>query len=321
MMKELNLYDMHHHYNPLSVSGNKEKSQNPDIQESLDMMAQCGVRKSIFSYPVWFPELTEPGKRDMCRRVNEEYAGLSAVYPSLEAFALLPYSNERYHVLHEMEYALDVLHLKGILLPSNFLEICPDKDVLSELCHELDQRKAFVFVHPAFPSSKKEYMGGNIHVTMKGITRAACELVFNRVVDRYPRIRFILSCGGGNISFFFHRIKSRTLYPDLTKGFEEHELSGFEVLFKHFYYDTAFSVQTGLLNCLKAFVPESHMLYGSNFPSLPVQSVEQNLEYLRYVHCENGQTLLECLQANSSLFENGNKIMNGKEKQPISSNL
>lgn len=246
MMKELNLYDMHHHYNLLLMSGNKEKSQNPDIQESLDMMAQCGVRKSILSYPVWFPELTEPGKRNMYRRVNEEYVGLSAVYPSLEAFALLPYSNERYHVLHEMEYALDVLHLKGILLPSNFLEIYPDKDVLSELCHELDQRKAFVFVHSVIPSSKKKYTEKNGYITMKEITRAACELVFNRIMPQHPRIRFILSCSGGNISFFFHRIKSRNIYLNLTTRSEEYELLGIDKVFRCFYYDTVFPAHTDL---------------------------------------------------------------------------
>lgn len=307
MMKEMNLCDVHHHYNPSSVPDNKEKCHGSDILRSLDMMARCGIRKSILSYPVWFPEQTELGKRDMCRRINEEYAGLSARYPSLEAFALLPYSNECYHVLHEMEYALDVLHLKGILLPSNFQEIYSGKDILSELYHELDRRKAFVFVHSLFPSSKKKYMEENEYVTMKEITRAACELVFNRTVDQHPRIRFILSCGGGNISFFFHRIKSRNIYLNLTKGSEEHELSGIGEVFKYFYYDTAFPVQADLLNILKAFVPESHILYGSDFPSLSVQSIEQNLEYLQYVRCGSDQTLLECLQANSFLFENGTK--------------
>lgn len=298
MMKDLNLCDVHHHYNPSYVPDDKEECNDWDIQRNLDMMARCGIRKNILSYPVWFPELTEPGKKDMCRRINEEYAGLSVRYPSLEAFALLPYSNECHHVLHEMEYALDVLHLRGILFPSNFQEICSDRGMLSELYHELDHREAFVFVHSVKPSSKKKYTEKNGYVTMKEITRAACELVFNRIVPQHPRIRFILSCGGGNISFFFHRIKSRSIHLNLTKRSEEHELSEMDEIFKCFYYDTAFPVQTDLLNYLKVFVPESHMLYGSDFPSLPVQSIEQNLEYLRYVRCGDDQTLLECLQAN-----------------------
>ena len=94
MMKELNLCDVHYHYNPSSIPGDKAECHDWDILRNLNMIVQCDIRKSLLSYPVWLPELTEPGKRDMCRRINEEYAGLSAVHPSLEAFALLPYSNE-----------------------------------------------------------------------------------------------------------------------------------------------------------------------------------------------------------------------------------
>ena len=314
--------DVHHHYSPLqSDKGNTGKKApgkglpgGPDIRRSLDMMARCNVRRSILSYPVWFPGGTGAYERDMCRRVNEAYVGLSAGYPSLGAFALLPFSNGRYHLLGEMEHALDILRLEGVLLPSNLQEICPDRNVLPELYRELDRRRACVFIHPVFPFGKED-TGQNVHVTMKEVTRAACELVFGRMAELYPGIRFILSYGGGNISFFFHRIKSGALYPDLTGGFGERDLSGVGELFRRFYYDTAFTIGADMLNCLKSFVPKTHMLYGSDFPSLAVEQIGQNLEYSRYVRCGNGQSLLECLQGNSSIFGNGTEERRGTKRK------
>lgn len=281
----------------------------PDILRSLDMMVRCNIRKSILSYPVWFPGESGAYERDMCRRVNEAYAVLSAGYPSLGAFALLPFSHGRYHLLGEMEHALDILRLEGILLPSNLQEICPDRNVLLELYRELDRRRACVFIHPVSPFGKGD-TERNVGVTMKEMTRTACELVFGRIAESYPEIRFILSYGGGNVSFFFQRIRNGGLYPDLTRGFRERDLSGVGELFRRFYYDTAFTIGTGMLNCLKSFVPETHMLYGSGFPSLPIQQIEQNLGYSRYIRCGNGQSLQECLQSNSSIF--GNETENRK---------
>lgn len=118
-MKKYSSYiDVHHHYNPLSLLELpknirqkilKEESGSMDISRNLDVMEKLGIEKSILSYPVWFPALTEQESLVFCTQVNECYANLISEHSSLGAFALLPESRNQELVLETMEYALKSL--------------------------------------------------------------------------------------------------------------------------------------------------------------------------------------------------------------------
>lgn len=309
-MKGINTYiDVHHHYNPLSLLSLNNKMKQKvtyeevwDLSRSLDMMEKYGIQKSLLSYPASFASLPENDKTTLCTKINECYAELSVKHTCLGAFASLPISTNQEVALREMEHALDVLHLDGILLPTNFSGIYPGSGLYHELYNELNRRNAIVFLHPNTYFSKGEQTDIDAYALMAEVTRAACELVFNKVIHRYPNIRFILSYGGGNVSFFFQRIKQGTLYPDLSNSCREKDLPhGIEYYLKQFYYDTAFPVQANLLNCLKAFVNRSQILYGSDFPSSSQISIGQNMDSLRYSQYKD-KTLADCCRENSSFL-------------------
>lgn len=291
-MKKSSLYiDIHHHYNPLSLlklSKNirqkimKEESKSMDISRNLDAMEKLGIEKSILSYPVWFPALTEQECIVFCTQVNECYANLIAEHPCLGAFALLPVSRNREQILKAMEYALDTLQLEGIVLPTNLQGLTPCHPAYSDLFRELDNRNAAVFLHPALLSSDKGQSGKTDYELMTEVTKITCELVFNKVPRQFPHIRFILPFGGGNTSFFFQ---------DAGQSMDTEESLVMAEDFKRLYYDTAFPDRTNLLLCLERFADRSHILYGSNFPSVSLQSIQQRMSELEQIRYREGDTL------------------------------
>lgn len=299
MNKHSSYIDVHHHYNPLSMlklSKNirqktvKEESKSMNIFHNLDAMEKLGIEKSILSYPVWFPALTEQEYVTFCTQVNECYANLVSEHPCLGAFALLPVSRDLEQVLKAMEYALDTLQLEGIVLPVNIRGLTPCSQVYSDLFRELDNRNAAVFLHPAVLSSNKGLSGRIDYEIMTEVTKITCELVFNKVPRQFPHIRFILPFGGGNTSFFFQDAEQSM---DTDKGLITAED------FKRLYYDTAFPDRSNLLACLERFADRSHILYGSNFPSVSLQSIQQRMNDLEQIQYKEGHTLAGYIRQNA----------------------
>lgn len=298
-MKYNSYIDVHHHYNPLPLLkppqgiGRKvvnERGKSVDISRNLEAMDKLGIEKSILSYPAWFPSLTEQEYAVLCTAVNECYADLVAGHSCLGAFALLPVSKRSEGVLEAMEYALDTLQLTGIVLPTDMHGLTLCNLSYTEIFRELDNRNATVFLHPAFSFSSNGQTGKNDYEVMTEVTKITCELVFNKIPRQYPNIRFILPCGGGNTSFFFQEIE----WP----GEMEKNLAMAED-FKRLYYDTAFPNRSNLLKSLKQFADKSHILFGSNFPSASLQSIQQGMDDLEQVRYREGVTLAEYTRQNA----------------------
>ena len=53
----------------------------------------------------------------------------------------------------ELEYALDILNLDGVVLLSNVDGLYTGASEFDELYSELNRRKAIVFIHPTVPAS------------------------------------------------------------------------------------------------------------------------------------------------------------------------
>lgn len=300
-MKKYSSYiDVHHHYNPLfqaklpqsirrKVTDGEEKGM-VDIFRNLEAMDKLGIEKSILSYPAWFPTLTEQEYAALCTAVNECYADLVSGHPGLGAFALLPVSKKSEEVLEAVEYALDTLQLAGIVLPTGMHGLALRNLPYSDVFRELDNRNATVFLHPAFPCSSHGQTGKNDYEVMTEVTKITCELVFNKIPRQFPHIRFILPCGGGNTSFFFQKAE----WPvDMEKDLAMAED------FKRLYYDTAFPNRSNLLRCLRLFADKSHILYGSNYPSVSLQSIQQGMDDLEQVRYREGFTLAEYTRQNA----------------------
>ena len=310
MQKSVSYVDVHHHYNPLWESslddGIKQKIMKGkpcvhNITRTLEMMETCGIKKSIFSYPDSFLSLSENEHIAVCTRINEAYAELNARYPNLGAFARIPVTSNHDLALKEMEYALDVLHLEGILLPTCIFGLYPSSGLYLDIYKEMERRKGCIFFHPFVSEDKAECDGKRDYRLIQDITRATFELALNKFPLRYPDIRFIMSCGGGNISYLLtdNETDSET---SSVPHWKQMLPQGIEKYFKRIYYDTCSLVQTGFAKRLGVFSDRTRILYGSNFPYSTLETIRKELEELRMYSYDDQRHMDEICRENASFF-------------------
>jgi 6-methylsalicylate decarboxylase len=82
-------------------------------------------------------------------------------------------------------------------------------------------------------------------------------------VGAYPRIKFILSHGGGFVPYAAHRL-ALTIALDTGRTPDETL-----PLFSSFYFDTALSSSPAALPSLLAFADPGHITFGSDWPFAP----------------------------------------------------
>ncbi|MFT0846842.1 amidohydrolase family protein [Actinomycetaceae bacterium L2_0104] len=277
-MAEVARIDVHQHIIPpiwrKALADNGVTSggwRTPDWATStaIDMMDKQGIATGILS--VTSPGAVFPGVGDpagLARAVNEYGAEQQRDHPErIGSFATLPLPDVGAS-LAEAQYALDELHADGVVVLSNVNgKYLGDPDY-EELWQELDRRSATVFVHPAQPQlplldGTPAPMADYVFDT----TRSALNMVTNGVMSRYPKLRVILSHGGGFLPYAAYRFVSVVTALDENRSPES-------VLaeLKLFYFDTALAASPSSLPSLLAFAEPGHILYGSDWPFASIRA-------------------------------------------------
>jgi len=234
-----------------------------NAQRALDFMELHGIATAITS-------ISSPGiyfgdrevSIDLARRCNEFSATLiSDNKTRFGGFAVLPLPDVSAAV-KELEYALDVLKLDGVVLLSNVDGLYLGTPEFDELYSELNRRKAIVYIHPTVPAEDKfpkMDIPPSIMEFVFDTTRAIANLIVNKTIKRYPDIRYIVSHGGGTAPYIAWRISllDYQLYTDTINDL------------KSLYYDTALSASPYALGSLQELADPSHMLFGSDYPFAP----------------------------------------------------
>lgn len=179
----------------------------------------------------------------------------------------LPYVAE---AARELEYAFDTLKVDGIVLFASQGNQYLGDPSYEELFQELERRKAIVFVHPNTvpPGSivPKISLPWGLVDFPADTTRAAANLLFMGVLERYPSIRYILSHAGGALPYLAFRI---ALGENLEAWPHKNTPKGVMHYLKKFYFDTALSTSEPQFAALREFVPTSQVLFGSDYPMVP----------------------------------------------------
>jgi aminocarboxymuconate-semialdehyde decarboxylase len=138
----------------------------------------------------------------VARRVNEYTAGLVAERPErFGNFATVPLPDVD-GALEELAYAFDTLHTDGVLLLANYLGKYLGDPMFEPVWAELNRRQAVVLIHPGVTPGQPVFPPADgipspLLDFLLHTARAAVQLVFNGVIDRYPDARIILSHAGG----------------------------------------------------------------------------------------------------------------------------
>jgi predicted TIM-barrel fold metal-dependent hydrolase len=131
--------------------------------------------------------------------------------------------------------------------------------------------------------------------------RAVTSLLFGGTFARCRGVNWIFSHGGGALPALAERM---TRLFDAQSRLRTHAPDGALAELRRLFYDTAQATGPAALNALMALVPVSQILFGSDYPMLPIsQAVDGlarlglNAATLEAIERGNVQTLLPRLRA------------------------
>ncbi|MGW8380647.1 amidohydrolase family protein [Streptomyces sp. ODS28] len=247
-------------------------------ESALAMMDRQGIAAGVLSVTAPGVHLGEDARaRELARAVNEYGAETVKDRPGrFGHFASVPLPDVDAAVA-EAVYALDELGADGVVLMSNARGRYLGDPAFAPLWAELDRRAANVFVHPAQPPM--DLLPGTpapLADYVFDTTRSALNMALNGVLSRHPRVRVILSHGGGFLPYAAYRFAGLTSFavdPERTPDDVLDEL-------RRFYFDTALSASPSALPSLLAFAAPGHVLYGSDWPFAPEEAGSYYNQYL-----------------------------------------
>lgn len=270
---KLGRIDVHHHMLPPFYMDLRRAV--PDVgkmptwspSKSLDDMEKNGVTTAMLSLAVSGVtfDAGEAG-RSLARKSNDFGAQLVKDHPeSFGLLAALPLPDPQGSLI-EMEYALGTLHADGIALLSSYGDKWLGDANYEPVFEELNRRKAVVFVHPNAPNCCANVMPHVPASTMEfyfDTARTIESLLLNGTFSRFPNVQFIFSHGGGAMPILANRMAR--LFP---KDLAFNAPNGVLYELKRQYYDTASASNPTSLSAIMSLVPNSQILFGSDFPFL-----------------------------------------------------
>jgi predicted TIM-barrel fold metal-dependent hydrolase len=180
------------------------------VEEQLELMDRGGIATSYLSISspgVHFGD--DAAARTLAREVNEFGAGLRRDHPGrFGHFASLPLPDVE-GSLEAAAYALDELRSDGVAVETNAHGVYLGDPSLDPLWAELDRRGALVFVHPTTPPAGEQTSLGRPRPLMEFLfdtARAGSDLVFARVLLRFPHIRWVLTHTAGVLPLLVDRM-------------------------------------------------------------------------------------------------------------------
>ena len=283
------MIDIHHHFAP---AGQDNEGRPWSVSQTLDELGRNDVAAAIGSLPPVDRSDQAPDQADhgaLARRWNEWAAQLCRDHPGrLGMFAALPL-RDMDAALRELDYAFGALQADGIGLPTNDGDVWLSDERFAPLLDELDRREAVVFLHPYATSGcralGRAYGGDLISPPWlefpTNTARLMLGLLARRVPERFPRIRFIFCHGGGTMPALLGRIAGfdgwDTVGPDrLAETFP----AGIHAGFAHFHFDCAQAFAPEMFTLLRRIVPDSHLLFGSDFTYFPIAHAIRQLRAL-----------------------------------------
>ena len=159
------------------------------------------------------------------------------------------------------------LGFKGCMVYGNVNGVALHDERYTPLWERANAAGAVIHIHPNYPAgveAMQEYWLMPLVGFMFDTTLAAAGLVFSGVVERHPRIRWILGHLGGAIPYLAER---------LDRGFEAYPECRVHIArppseyLKKFFYDTV-NFDPNALRLAVEFAGASQLLAGSDYPHL-----------------------------------------------------
>jgi len=181
-----------------------------DIDYREQVLIEHGVTTQVITLttPGTHVETPETAVR-LARMVNDAFAEVVASKKGRFAtLATLPLNDPAASVA-EFERATTQLGFPGAMLFSNVNSIALSDERFWPLYEAANDQDAVLYIHPTTPvgvEAMTEYWLMPLCGFLFDTTLAAAKLVFSGVVERFPRIRWVLCHLGGTIPFLVERL-------------------------------------------------------------------------------------------------------------------
>ena len=239
------------------------------IEQRMADMDRMGVDiQAVCPAPYHYFYFTEPDLgASLAREVNEGIAALVAAHPDrFVGMGSVPLQNAELAV-QELEYAVKKLGLKGVEINTNVngLNLTDPKLGLEKFFAKANELGVVIFMHPlGFTQGERltNHYFNNVIGNPLDTTIAVSLLIFDGVVQRNPKIKFIAAHGGGFIAHYWARMdhawKAR---PDCRTVIKRKPSSYLE----KFYFDTITFDPAMLKNLIDRYGAD-HVLLGTDYP-------------------------------------------------------
>ncbi|MFH8802122.1 amidohydrolase family protein [Streptomyces sp. NPDC017936] len=282
-MTSTGLIDVHAHFvtDAYVAAARSAGIEHPDgmpgwptwtAERHLDLMERSGIEKSYLSVSSPGVHFGDDGAaRALAREVNAFGARVRAEHPRrFGHFASLPLPDVE-GSLAEAAHALDELGADGVTVESNHHGRYLGDPRFEPLWEDLDRRGAVVFVHPTSPPHAEALSLNRPRPMLEFLfdtARTASDLLFRGVLLRRPRIRWVLTHGGGALPLLADRME---LFRTLLGGGPGDAPSAVEQLGR-LWYDMAGTPFPRQIPALDAAFGTERLLYGSDYCWTPADT-------------------------------------------------
>ena len=237
-----------------------------DIDYRERILIEHGVDRQVITLttPGTHVETRETAVR-LARLVNDAFAEVVASKKGRFAtLATLPLNDPAASVA-EFERATTQLGFPGAMLFSNVNSIALSDQRFWPLYEAANDCDAVLYIHPTTPvgvEAMTEYWLMPLCGFLFDTTLAAAKLVFSGVVERFPRIRWVLCHLGGTIPYLVERLdRGFTAFEDCRADISKPPSE----YLKNFYYDTV-NFNPRAIELAISFAGADHILAGSDYP-------------------------------------------------------
>ncbi|MEV4515539.1 amidohydrolase family protein [Dactylosporangium sp. NPDC049525] len=287
----MTIVDFHHHaplasyVRRLTALGIQAQPGAPfpvwEPADSVRMMDRLGIDLAVLS-------VASPGfyfgdqafTTALCRDTNDELTEVVRDGDGrFTAVACLPLPSVD-AALTEVERVFDRPEFAGVGLLTSYAGSYVGHPKFDRLLETLNDRGAFVHVHPVLPAWWPE---GEIPLRPSVLeylfdsTRLITNLLLTDVPRRFPRIRWVFSHCGGAMPVVAPRMVLAEGMPELAAVAQDGVLRALAA----FRYDTALSHTAADLGALLSFIDDSRVVLGTDFPFSSLDEVAGRYALLR----------------------------------------
>lgn len=223
--------------------------------------------------------------RELARLGNDGMAELCQKYPErFPSFLAAVPMRDPEGAITEARRSIQQLGSCGVQIPANVSGKSLDAPEFRPIFQEMERLGKPIWIHPARTANIPDFWTEQKSLYEIWWTfgwpyessAAQARIVFSKMLDDMPSLKFIIHHAGGMVPFFEGRVGAgwdqlgkRTSDTDYTKLLKELKRPHLEYFKRFFYADTATFGALGALECALKFYGVDHVLFASDAPFDP----------------------------------------------------